>query len=210
MDEAELHTEIDALTIRRDEITDTIEDQPAPPEPATPDRIREHLAYVIAEGTSAERKATVEQSIAEIKLTEDDQVILVFRIPGPDATVGATTEEGAEPDTVRAMLHLVGRVRLEPGGAGRHGEPSGAGPRATWSWAGPARRPGSELVLQAAALARQGPVRSSYGGSSGTETLRVCPGQLFFRRRRALRPSRRAARYASLPTTITRPAKPLR
>ena len=87
--------------------------QPTLPEPATLDRIREHLAYVIANGTPAERKATVEQLIAEIRLTEDDQVIPVFRIPGPDDTAGTTTE-AAEPETVRAMPHLVGRAGLEP------------------------------------------------------------------------------------------------
>ena len=109
----ELRTEIDALTVRRDEITDAIEEEPAPPSPATLDRIRQHLAYVIAEGTSAERKATVEQLIAEIRLNEDNHVIPVFRIPGPDDTAGTTTEAD-EPETVRAIPHLVDRPGLEP------------------------------------------------------------------------------------------------
>jgi site-specific DNA recombinase len=97
----ELRTEIDALTVRRDEIADAIEDEPAAPSPATLDRIREHLARVIEDGSSAERKATIEQLIAEIRITEDDKVIPVFRVPGPD-------------DAVRAMPRLVGLLGLEP------------------------------------------------------------------------------------------------
>ncbi len=91
----ELRAEIDALAVRRDEIADAIEDEPAAPSPATLDRIREHLANVIADGTSAERKATIEQLIAEIRITDDDKVIPVFRVPGPD-------------EAVRAMPGLVG------------------------------------------------------------------------------------------------------
>jgi site-specific DNA recombinase len=102
----ELRTEIDTLTVRRDEIADAIEDEPAAPSPATLDRIRDHLARVIADGSSAERKATIEQLIAEIRLTEDDQVIPVFRIPSPDAD---DTD-----DAVRAMPRLVGPAGLEP------------------------------------------------------------------------------------------------
>lgn len=97
----ELRTEIDALTVRRDEIADAIEDEPVAPSPATLDRIRDHLAHVITAGSSAERKATIEQPIAEIRITEDDQVIPVFKVPGPD-------------DAVRAMPRLVGRAGLEP------------------------------------------------------------------------------------------------
>lgn len=108
----ELRTEIDTLKVRRDEIADAIEDEPSAPSPSTLDRIRAHLACVIAEGTSAERKATIEQLIAEIKITEDEEIIPVFKIPGPDAapTGGATSEatpEANEPEAVRAMLHVV-------------------------------------------------------------------------------------------------------
>ena len=106
----ELRTEIDTLTVRRDEIADAIEHEPVAPSPATLDRIREHLARVIADGSSAERKATIEQLIAEIRITKDDQVIPVFRIPGPDADDTA--------DAVRAMPRLVGRAGLEPAAGG--------------------------------------------------------------------------------------------
>ena len=107
----ELRTEIEALKARRDEITDLISDEPAAPSPSTLDRIRKHLDHVIADGTSAERKATIEQLIAEIRITDDDKIIPVFRIPAPapaDAeTTDTTTGDANEPDPVRAMLHLV-------------------------------------------------------------------------------------------------------
>jgi hypothetical protein len=47
----------------------------------------------------------MEQLVAEIRITENDEVIPVFRVPGPEAE---TT------DTVRAMPRLVGRAGLEP------------------------------------------------------------------------------------------------
>ncbi|MFG1611088.1 hypothetical protein [Actinoplanes sp. NPDC049265] len=108
----ELRTEIDALKVRRDDIADTIQEQPAAPSPSTIDRIRAHLGHVIAEGTSAERKATIEDLVAEIRITDDEHIIPVFKIPGPDTA--ETTTEASEPNTVRSMPHLVGRTGLEP------------------------------------------------------------------------------------------------
>lgn len=111
----ELRTEIDALKVRRDDIADTIQEQPAAPSPSTIERIRAHLGHVIAEGTSAERKATIEDLIAEIRITDDEQIIPVFKIPGPDtAETDETTTEASEPDTVRSMPHLVELRGLEP------------------------------------------------------------------------------------------------
>jgi hypothetical protein len=92
----ELRAEIDALKLRRDEIADAIEDEPAPPSPADIERIRQHLAHVIANGTAAERKAAIEQLITEVRITEDDEIIPIFRIP-------------ASGETVRAMPRMVGR-----------------------------------------------------------------------------------------------------
>ncbi len=114
----ELRAEIEALKGRRDEVADDIEHEPIAPEPTTLDRIRTHLAHVIANGTSAERKATIEQLIAEIRITDDERIIPVFKIPGPDTAIPgdpapATTEAG-EPQAVRAMLRSVGRAGLEP------------------------------------------------------------------------------------------------
>jgi DNA invertase Pin-like site-specific DNA recombinase len=89
------------------------------PEPSTLARIRAHLTKVITDGTSAERKATIEDLIAEIRIDEDEGIIPVFKIPGPDyAPPGdnpaTPTTEAAEPDAVRAMLRSVGRAGLEP------------------------------------------------------------------------------------------------
>ncbi|MEV6631610.1 recombinase family protein [Actinoplanes sp. NPDC051470] len=114
----ELRTEIEALKVRRAEITDLISDEPTAPSPSTLARIRDHLHHVIADGTSAERKATIEKLVAEVRITDNDEIIPVFRVPGDvpvDADDTATsTGDASEPDPVRAMLHLVGRQGLEP------------------------------------------------------------------------------------------------
>ncbi|MET7420502.1 recombinase family protein [Dactylosporangium sp. NPDC005555] len=95
-----LKQEIVALSSRRDEITDLIEDEPTMPEPDTLEGIRAELRHAIAEGASAERKALIERLIAEIKVTADYRIIPVFRVP-----LGAP---------VRALPHMVGRAGLEP------------------------------------------------------------------------------------------------
>jgi site-specific DNA recombinase len=59
-----------------------------PPGTSTLERIRAHLARVIADGSSAERKATIEQLIAEIRITADERIIPVFKTPGPGTTDG--------------------------------------------------------------------------------------------------------------------------
>jgi site-specific DNA recombinase len=113
-----LRHDIETLKARRDHITDAIDDQPTAPEPSTLARIRAHLDRVITEGTSAERKATIEDLIAEIRI-EDERIIPVFKIPGPDFALpgdspATATTEAAEPQAVRAMLRSVGRTGLEP------------------------------------------------------------------------------------------------
>ena len=113
-----LRREIETLKARRDQVADAIEDQPTAPEPSTLARIRAHLTKVITDGTSAERKATIEDLIAEIRI-EDERIIPVFKIPGPDYappgdSPATPTTEAAEPAPVRAMLRSVGRTGLEP------------------------------------------------------------------------------------------------
>ncbi|HWH00696.1 MAG TPA: hypothetical protein VNV66_15575 [Pilimelia sp.] len=76
-----LRDEIETLKARRDEITDAIEDTPTAPAPSTLERIRNHLGRILANGTLAERKAAIEQLIAEIRITEHDEIIPVFKIP---------------------------------------------------------------------------------------------------------------------------------
>ena len=99
---------------RRDEITDTIDAEPAAPPTTTIDAIRSYLGHILAEGTSAERKAPIEPLIAEIRIT-NERIIPVFKIPGPDlAPPGDAPATGTTEEAVRAMLQSVGRVGLEP------------------------------------------------------------------------------------------------
>jgi site-specific DNA recombinase len=111
-----LRHEIEQLKARQGEIADAIDAEPVAPPASTIDAIRAHLGHLIAEGSSAERKAAIEALVAEIKIT-DERIIPVFKIPGPDiAPPGDTpaTVTTDEQEAVRAMLRLVGRAGLEP------------------------------------------------------------------------------------------------
>jgi site-specific DNA recombinase len=91
-----LQDEIAKLTVRRDEISDAIDNHPVAPPPDTIEAIRAYLGHIIAEGTSAERKAAIEQLIAEIRITDDRKVIPVFKIPRPDVALeGDATATGS-------------------------------------------------------------------------------------------------------------------
>ena len=59
--------------IRVVEIAEAVQNEPSVPSPSTIDHVRAHLAHVIAEGTSAERKATIAHPIAEIRITDGDK-----------------------------------------------------------------------------------------------------------------------------------------
>ncbi|GIF44644.1 hypothetical protein [Actinoplanes xinjiangensis] len=68
---------------------------------------------------SPERKAIIEELIAEIRII-GDEIIPVFRLPRDEpvavdaATPATSTGDGNEPDPVRAMPNLMGRTGLEP------------------------------------------------------------------------------------------------
>ena len=107
---ARLRHDITALTGRRDELTDTLDHEPALPQPTTLARIRADLARVVSVGTPAERRAAAERLIAEVQIADDYTLIPVFKIPTEDEP----TTEADEPDTVRTMPHLVETGGLEP------------------------------------------------------------------------------------------------
>jgi hypothetical protein len=79
-----------------------------------PREIRARLEHVITNGDSPERKAIIEELIAEIRII-GDEIIPVFRLPRDEpvamdaATPATSTGDGNEPDPVRAMPNLVGR-----------------------------------------------------------------------------------------------------
>jgi site-specific DNA recombinase len=82
----ELRREIEQLKARRDDVTDSLDNEPEPPSSDTIDRLRAELAYTVTEGTSGERKRAIEALVAEVRIT-DEGVIPVFKIPGPDGIV---------------------------------------------------------------------------------------------------------------------------
>ncbi|WP_052720545.1 hypothetical protein [Actinoplanes rectilineatus] len=99
----ELRTEIEALKVRPDEITDLISDEPVAPSPSTLAKTRARLEHVITNGESAERKAIIEELIAEIRII-GEEIIPVFRLP-----------------------RYVHRRRQRTGSGSRNAKPGGAG-----------------------------------------------------------------------------------
>jgi hypothetical protein len=108
-----LRAEVDQLQARHHEITDTIGNEPAAPPPHTIQRLGTYLHDILDAGTPAERKAAVEALIAEIRITEEG-IIPVFRIPGPHSPIPGETSTSTSAVPVRAMVHSVGRLGLEP------------------------------------------------------------------------------------------------
>jgi site-specific DNA recombinase len=78
----DLRHKITQLRARRDDLTQALAAEPAPPPPGTVDRVRAHLRHMIAAGSPGERKRAIEALIHEIRLTDDGDVIPVFKIPG--------------------------------------------------------------------------------------------------------------------------------
>ncbi|GGK41731.1 hypothetical protein GCM10010124_38170 [Pilimelia terevasa] len=109
----QLRVEIEHLRARHGALEDHLKDVPTAPPPGTIERLRLHLAEVIGSGSQAERKATIEALVAEIKIT-DEGVIPVFRIPNQPTGIPATTSGNTEPPQVRAMQPSVEPWGLEP------------------------------------------------------------------------------------------------
>jgi site-specific DNA recombinase len=105
-----LRREITQLTACAVELADTVGSQPAPPPPATMERLHAYLASIIAAGTPAELKAAIEALVAEVRIT-DDGIIPLFCIPGP-RTRSRRRRHCNRP--VRATGQAVGRLGLEP------------------------------------------------------------------------------------------------
>jgi site-specific DNA recombinase len=113
-----LRAEIDQLQARHHEITDTIGDEPAAPQPRTIQQLGAYLHDILDAGTPAQRKAAVEALIDEIRITEEG-IIPVFRIPGPSSPIpGETSTADTSAVPVRAMVRSVGPVGFEPTLAG--------------------------------------------------------------------------------------------
>ena len=134
-----LHGQIAQLTIRADDLTEALSDEPAPPPPGVIEDLQAYLADAIASGTPAERKAAIEALVAEVRVTGHG-LIPVFRIPSsrppaprdttPPRHNTATTEpavrtmlrsvsQWAERITMRTMILSLSATRFRYGRTGR-------------------------------------------------------------------------------------------
>ena len=79
----DLRRQVEQLKARRDDLADSLTNQPEPPAPGTLDRRRPYLAYALTQGSSGERKRAIEALIHEIRINDQGEVTPVFKIPGP-------------------------------------------------------------------------------------------------------------------------------
>lgn len=79
----QLRAELAQLTTRRDTLTDVLAHQPQPPAPDTLDHVRATLAHALDHGTPGERKRLIHALVHEIRITNQGDLIPVFKIPGP-------------------------------------------------------------------------------------------------------------------------------
>ncbi len=114
-----LSAEIRQLRHRRDELTFTLDTEPAEPADAIHTTIRDHVDRIIDTGGSPERKALCEALIVEIRLNHDNTATPVFRIPlsSHDASAILDTQPGTatkQKTAVRERPPPVPPVGLEP------------------------------------------------------------------------------------------------
>ncbi len=102
---SELRTKTTQLATRRDQLTDTLANEPTAPEPATLDGIADHITEIIATGTRTQAKALIEALVAQVAITGPDCLVPTFRIPQPgnDIGVGTASAVPTPMESVRAM-----------------------------------------------------------------------------------------------------------
>jgi hypothetical protein len=102
-----LSEKVRGLKARQLELTDAIEDQQAAgPSPDELAAIRDKIRAGFVAGPDSQRKALLQDMVAEVRVQSRRAVTPVFRLPlqGPSRDVGA----------VRELFRLVGRSGLEP------------------------------------------------------------------------------------------------
>ncbi len=109
---AQLKARSGQLRARRDELTNELTNEPAPPPTATLRQVADHIDQVIGAGTHTQRKALIEALVARVKITGPNRVVPVFRIP--QATDSEHIDRSGEVSGVRAMTNLVELGGLEP------------------------------------------------------------------------------------------------
>jgi site-specific DNA recombinase len=109
-----LHDQIAQLTIRAEEITEALADEPAPPPPGVIEDLQAYLADAVDSGTPAERKAAIEALVAEVRFA-DCGLIPCSASPAPRPAVPRDTDTATTEPAVRTMLRLLVELRgLEP------------------------------------------------------------------------------------------------
>lgn len=92
-----LQEQITQLQASHDQLTDTLNAQPAPPPVATLEHLASYLPQLLTTArTATERKAAVEALIHEIKITEKG-LIPVYRIPAPDSPIPGPDSDTTTP-----------------------------------------------------------------------------------------------------------------
>jgi len=108
----DLRHKITQLTARHQDLTDALTAHPGPPPPGTLDYVRTYLRDLITTGSPGERKRAIEALIHEIRITDDGNVIPVFKIP--------TTHDQLRPPKQREPTTVVvGSRNASIGGPGR-------------------------------------------------------------------------------------------
>ncbi len=110
----DLTLKLDQLRARQDELHQLRNDLPALPSPKAIERLRRELADVLQHGTPGQRKAVIENHVAEIKI-QGSTLTPVYKIPiehldqDNDGPVDVSTGP-----SFRTMVRVVGRAGLEP------------------------------------------------------------------------------------------------
>jgi site-specific DNA recombinase len=105
----DLTTKLDQLKIRQADLNELVHAQPKPPSTEEIEELRRTLAHILTQGTPGQRKAIIEEHVAEIKI-QGAQLIPIFMIP----TNGEGPAETSADPTFRTSVHVVGRAGLEP------------------------------------------------------------------------------------------------
>lgn len=105
----DLSAKLDQLKIRRAELAELINAQPEPPNAQAIEQLRRELGQVLAHGTPGQRKAVIEEHVAEIKI-QGSLLIPIFNIP----TNGEGSADTSADPTFRTSVRVVGRAGLEP------------------------------------------------------------------------------------------------
>jgi site-specific DNA recombinase len=102
-----LSERLQGLKGRQLELSDAIESQPVMgPTPAALEALRDTIRTSIASGPDTQRKALLQDLVAEVRVQSRRAIVPVFRLPlkGPAEPAGA----------VRELFRMVGRGGLEP------------------------------------------------------------------------------------------------